>query len=47
MTSPSDSLTRNRTSRLPSVAVLAILGTGVCALIWGTTWYAKIGRAHV
>lgn len=40
MTSPSDSLTRTRTSRLPSVAVLAILGTGVCALIWGTTWYA-------
>ncbi|MFS9605242.1 EamA family transporter, partial [Klebsiella pneumoniae] len=27
-------------SRLSSPAVLAIGGVGVCALIWGTTWYA-------
>lgn len=26
--------------RRPSTASLALIGVGVCALIWGTTWYA-------
>ena len=26
--------------RRPSAGVLALIGVGICALIWGTTWYA-------
>lgn len=33
--------------RMPSAGTLAVLGVAVCALIWGTTWYAitfQLGR---
>lgn len=40
VTSPSDSLTPPKAFRLPPATVLAIGGVGLCALIWGTTWYA-------
>ena len=40
MTAPSDSLTPARAPGLSRTTLLAIGGVGLCALIWGTTWYA-------
>ena len=33
-------MTETASKPLMSPAVLALGGIGVCALIWGTTWYA-------
>lgn len=40
MTAPSDSLAPPKAAALSRATLLAIGGVGLCALIWGTTWYA-------
>ncbi len=40
MTSPSDSLAPPKAPGLSRGTLLAIAGVGLCAVIWGTTWYA-------
>ncbi|WP_372707891.1 DMT family transporter [Brevundimonas sp.] len=40
MTSPTETQPEAKAPRLSSAAALAIGGVVVCALIWGTTWYA-------
>lgn len=40
MTAPSDSLAPPKAPGLSRGTLLAIAGVGLCAVIWGTTWYA-------
>ena len=40
MTAPSDSLAPPKAPGLSRATLLAIGGVALCAVIWGTTWYA-------
>ena len=40
MTAPSESLVPPKSTDISRATLLAIGGVGVCAAIWGTTWYA-------